>query len=526
VAASLIAVVLVAAFGAGSALAQPTLVSPATGAAFARNASSIVFTVTVPPGAVDTTVQLSSSAATNADGSLATPSALFFGIASGSPATYTWQPQALFAAATYYWQATSFVCDVTTPPFSCPGNEVSPVQSIVLTALPPPAPVSPANGVTQTASPSTKFVFTPNAQSEDTKLVIVFARSNAVGADGVLTQPSYTTADLTLDEGISTNSNVSVPITAALDVPGTIYWQPVRVNCSDNPTAPCNVAGPVSSLTLKKAPPPPLHVQLGGATTFRIGTPNIAWTVWCSEACAGSESVRGSVQVGHKTVSDGQFDVGPTRFSINARHRQSFHFVYTGTVLAELKRAVSLHGAVGLEVIVTATAKVGGRTARATRSLTMHPNPAPPPPRAPTPAPVPAPAPAKPSTLNVHDFSGNVLAVSVSIFGDPATPANQFDKPSSGDKLVAIQEHLTDLGPGTVSDDANNATSLVGSNNQVYTPSFSDVQGCTNFALGVFTLFRGQSESGCVVFELPESVGISRVAFTLGVDTVQFINNG
>jgi hypothetical protein len=518
---ALLAVVLVLAFGVGSASAQPTLISPANGATFPRNVPSIVFTIDVPASAAYATIQFSSSPAANADGSLANPDG-FSGIvlnpymALGSAATFTWQSPNL-AAGTVYWNAIS----CTTTVYVC-NSEGAPVQSIVLTPLPPPAPVSPANGATQTVMASTEFVFTVNSQPEDTSAVVVFSRSNTVGADGVLAQPTSTTGDLTAD--IGANNTVSVPIPAALDVPGAIYWQPVRVNCSDNPTPPCDVAGPVTMLTLKKKPPPPpppLHIQVGGATTVRIGKPNIAWTVSCSEACDASVSVRATVQSGQRAVHDGQFDLAPANVSIGTGQEHSFHHTYAGNTLAQLKHAVSLHGDVKLDVIVSASSKTGGGTAHASRNLFMRQNPAPPPP--------PPPPPPKPKPLDVHDFNGNALAVTVSVFADPATPANQFLQPPGGDRLVAIHETLTDLGPGIVTSDVDSDTTLVGSDGQVYTASFDPVQGCTNFNYGAFTLFTGESESGCVTFAVPDGVSISRIAFTLTdgfVDTAQWIATG
>jgi hypothetical protein len=134
-------------------------------------------------------------------------------------------------------------------------------------------------------------------------------------------------------------------------------------------------------------------------------------------------------------------------------------------------------------------------------------------------------APARSSTLDVADFNGNRLAVTVAIFANPATPANPFARPPVGSRLVAIRETLNDLGPGAISSDVDGDTTLVGSNGQVYTPSFDDIAGCTNFDYGSFTLTPGESENGCVAFALPNSVAIQRVTFSLtdgAVDTAQW----
>ena len=139
--------------------------------------------------------------------------------------------------------------------------------------------------------------------------------------------------------------------------------------------------------------------------------------------------------------------------------------------------------------------------------------------------PKPAPKPKKPSSLDVHDFNHNTLAIGASLFADPATPTNQFYRAAAGSRLVAIKETLTDDGPGGISSDVNSDTTLVGSDGQAYTPSSDLVEGCTNFDYGAFTLTRGESEDGCVVFAVPDGVTVKRVTFSLtggAVDTVQW----
>jgi hypothetical protein len=137
--------------------------------------------------------------------------------------------------------------------------------------------------------------------------------------------------------------------------------------------------------------------------------------------------------------------------------------------------------------------------------------------------PKPTPTSSQPSPLFVRDFNGNKLAASASLYADPATPATEFDKPTSGTRLIAIQFRLTGDGPGTINSDVNADTTLIGSDDQAYTPSTADVQGCTNFSLGDFTLAPGQSETGCVSFDVPDGLSIKRVQFSLtdgAVDTV------
>jgi hypothetical protein len=127
------------------------------------------------------------------------------------------------------------------------------------------------------------------------------------------------------------------------------------------------------------------------------------------------------------------------------------------------------------------------------------------------------------SPLHVKDFDGNTLAVSASIFANPATPANEYESVPGGTRLVAIEFAMTGDGPGTVNSDANADATLIGTDGQAYTASFDDIQGCTNFSLGEFTLAPGQSEKGCVAFAVPNGIGIRRVTFSLtdgSVDSV------
>jgi hypothetical protein len=123
-------------------------------------------------------------------------------------------------------------------------------------------------------------------------------------------------------------------------------------------------------------------------------------------------------------------------------------------------------------------------------------------------------------TLNVHDFTGNDLAVGVASPQDPAAPVDQSDQAPSGSRLVAVSEDLLDAGPGTVSGNANSDTQVVGTDGEVYTPTLNGVQGCTNFDNGAYTLGAGQSESGCVVFAIPTGVDVAHVEFTLTQDSV------
>ena len=89
-------------------------------------------------------------------------------------------------------------------------------------------------------------------------------------------------------------------------------------------------------------------------------------------------------------------------------------------------------------------------------------------------------------------------------------------------RASAIKLDLTDIGPGTISDDANNDTAVIGSDGQDYTAAFDSISGCTNFNHGEYTLSNGASQVGCVTFQLPNDVHVKAVQFSIGGHTIQF----
>jgi hypothetical protein len=124
--------------------------------------------------------------------------------------------------------------------------------------------------------------------------------------------------------------------------------------------------------------------------------------------------------------------------------------------------------------------------------------------------------------LTVHDFSGNTLAVKANGYVDPATPQYAGFGPAAGSRLIAVKVTLAGQGPGTISSDANANMTLIGTDGQAYTADFGAVTECTNFSHGNYTLFRGDSERGCVVFKVPDGVRVNSVQFALNNNTVQF----
>jgi hypothetical protein len=129
----------------------------------------------------------------------------------------------------------------------------------------------------------------------------------------------------------------------------------------------------------------------------------------------------------------------------------------------------------------------------------------------------------------IHDFDGDALFVTVSQIVDPATALSDTDQPTSGDRFVAVEMSITNTGSQEIQDDANNATIVTGSDGETYTANFASVSQCANFEenIGYVDLKPGDNTTGCVVFQLPTSVTVQSVSFSLApgyLDTAEWSN--
>lgn len=106
------------------------------------------------------------------------------------------------------------------------------------------------------------------------------------------------------------------------------------------------------------------------------------------------------------------------------------------------------------------------------------------------------------------------LNVQLAALMDPAPGSDEFTTPDPGKRFIGVKLVIADVGSKAVQDDANNDVSVVGSDNQTYSPDFADLAGCTNFNSGTFTLAPGATSTGCVTFDLPSTVKVVKVAFS------------
>ena len=110
---------------------------------------------------------------------------------------------------------------------------------------------------------------------------------------------------------------------------------------------------------------------------------------------------------------------------------------------------------------------------------------------------------------------------------DPAQGADQFTTPDAGKRFVGVEVTINDTGKAALSDDANSTLSVIGSDSQDYSADFSSISECTNFNNGSYNIASGQSQTGCVTFQIPNAVTVAKVQFTdnagMGSNTAQWL---
>src|SRR5215475_9048614 len=85
-------------------------------------------------------------------------------------------------------------------------------------------------------------------------------------------------------------------------------------------------------------------------------------------------------------------------------------------------------------------------------------------------------------TQTLHGMDdGEVLDVTLTKVADPASPADEFSGPSGGNRLVATQFRIANMGAAQYDDAIGNDVTLVDSAGQTYDPSLSDVSAGQSF---------------------------------------------
>lgn len=109
---------------------------------------------------------------------------------------------------------------------------------------------------------------------------------------------------------------------------------------------------------------------------------------------------------------------------------------------------------------------------------------------------------------------GLKMTVTVNQLVNPAAPAQDFMKPKTGNRFVAVQVTLANVGQAVYSDSPTNGAMLIDGEGQQYQAAIYDVREGQSFG-GSATINAGDSRKGMIVFEVPESAKLAKLQFAL-----------
>jgi hypothetical protein len=222
---------------------SPSLQAPASGSSFeAESPPTFVATDDPPPNGTSVYLSISTSPAVNAAGQLGTDVTFAQMLpSSGSSTTYDWSPPSTpgsypWMPGTYYWQVSHVDC------FATPTCEVtSPVWQFVITSVPPPQPLIPADGATVQAG-TTVYFTVYSALAGDLGPRIVF--------------PSGSGSSEIAPYGFLTDEHTSLFRVQLGDQSGTLAWTVARADCRLSSACPL-VLGPTRHLNVVAPSAPP-----------------------------------------------------------------------------------------------------------------------------------------------------------------------------------------------------------------------------------------------------------------------------
>ena len=125
--------------------------------------------------------------------------------------------------------------------------------------------------------------------------------------------------------------------------------------------------------------------------------------------------------------------------------------------------------------------------------------------------------PTTPTTVPVNHVGDTLSTTSISVqlqqVIDPAQSDNQYLTPDPGKRFVGVMVQIENPGTTNIQDDANSDFTVIGSDGQIYTADFDTISGCTNFNEGEYGLTPTASVVGCVTFQIPTGVAVTKVDF-------------
>jgi hypothetical protein len=121
------------------------------------------------------------------------------------------------------------------------------------------------------------------------------------------------------------------------------------------------------------------------------------------------------------------------------------------------------------------------------------------------------------SQYQVTNSDGTAYTVTATSIQDPASLTQYESLKTYTDHMIAVQLTITG-NAGQASDDVNSDMTVIGSDGQVYQPSYNDTTAGTNFDSGEFRVGPGQMVRGVVNFELPHGVTVQSLQWSPGLD--------
>ena len=115
--------------------------------------------------------------------------------------------------------------------------------------------------------------------------------------------------------------------------------------------------------------------------------------------------------------------------------------------------------------------------------------------------------------VSLHDQTGNPLDITALKFLDNNQGADSFTKPQAGKRFISVQFTVKNTGTKTLSDSMDNDVTIYDTQNQAYQAAFDQVLDCQEFPSGQLQLGPGETGTGCLTFEVPQSASIPKVKF-------------
>ena len=110
------------------------------------------------------------------------------------------------------------------------------------------------------------------------------------------------------------------------------------------------------------------------------------------------------------------------------------------------------------------------------------------------------------------DAAGVSLAVTLTKVVDPAKPG-EFESVANGKRLVAVRFKVKNNSDNEYQDSPSNGARAIDTTGQAYDAGLTTAANCQDFAGGEVRLTKGESQIGCVTFEVDKNATVERIRY-------------